>query len=565
MNTLIAPYGGEMQSLLRDCSRAENLKREAQAYASLTLSWQQLCELELLLTGALSPLQGYMDRADMEGVLSRLRMADGLFWPRPVVLAIDEQAVRGIEPGTRLALRDAEGFLCAILNVTERWQADPEREIALAQESGFPLSEALSRAGQIYLAGRLDGVALPPHHDFLALRLNPAETRTLFSKRGWRRVMGMMPSQPLHRMHLDFFKQIPRQQGVNLMIQVAGGADPVHDASHFSRVRACQAIQPRFPATVAPLFSLSPLPSLREGDREVLYKAIIARNHGCSHLVVGGEWIPSGEQRRGVDMAAEGSPLHTLTRERLGVELIPFPRLVYAEERDAFVPEEEVADTHALRRMSGAELYRRLVRGEDVPEWYTFPEVIDELSKAYPPRSGQGFTVFFTGLSGAGKSTLARGLAIKLMELGGRRVTLLDGDVVRRHLSSELGFSRAHRDINIRRIGYVASEITKHGGVAICAPIAPYQFTRRDVRAMVSPWGGFIEVYVATSLEVCEGRDRKGLYAKARAGLLPEFTGVSDPYEVPEQAELVIDTAQCGVEEAMAQILAKLEDEGYLA
>lgn len=564
MNTLISPYGGEMQSLLRDCSRAENLKREALAYPSLTLGWQQLCELELMLTGALSPLQGYMGKVEMEGVLSGLRMSDGLFWPRPVVLAVDAEAVCAVQVGSKLALRDAEGFLCAILNVTERWQAEPEREAALAQESGFPLVEALGRPGQIYLAGRLDGVALPPHHDFLALRLNPAETRTLFSKRGWRRVMGVMPSQPMHRMHLDFFKRIPRQQDVNLMIQVAGGGDPVHDASHFSRVRACQAIQPRFPETIAPLFSLSPLPSLREGDREVLYKAIIARNHGCSHLVVGGEWIPSGEQRRGVDIAAEGTPLHALTRERLGVELVPFPRLVYAEERDAFVSEDEIVDASHLRRMSGAELYRRLVRGEDVPEWYTFPEVIDELAKAYPPRSGQGFTVFFTGLSGAGKSTLARGLAIKLMELGGRRVTLLDGDVVRHHLSSELGFSKAHRDINIRRIGYVASEITKHGGIAICAPIAPYRQTRRAVRDMVSPWGGFIEVHVSTPIDVCEGRDRKGLYAKARAGLLPEFTGVSDPYEAPEHAELVIDTSQCDVEEAMVRVLAKLGEEGYL-
>jgi sulfate adenylyltransferase len=300
------------------------------------------------------------------------------------------------------------------------------------------------------------------------------------------------------------------------------------------------------------------------GPRESWLKAIVARNYGCSHLIIGGETPMAGDFRRGEDVTGLHASLSEAARAELGVNLIGFPRMVYLDDRDEYLPEAEAPEGARTLAMSGGELSRRLMRGMTIPAWFTYPEVLEELRKAYPPRGRQGFTVFFTGLSGAGKSTLARALTVKLMEMDGRRVTLLDGDIVRRHLSSELGFSKAHRDINIRRIGYVASEITKHGGIAICAPIAPYTSTRRAVRDMIEPWGGFLEIHVATSIAVCESRDRKGLYAKARAGLIPEFTGVSDPYEVPEKPELAIDTAQCSVDEAVQLIVLKLENEGFL-
>lgn len=563
MENLIPPHGGELPILLCDAYRAEVLKREAMDFPSIDLDWRQLCELELILTGALAPLAGFMGKADLDGVLDRMELADGHFWPRPVMLAVSRKTAQTIQPGAKVALRDAEGFMPAVLHVSEVWAADPEGEAERARAAGLPLSAPASQPGQYYVAGRVEGVALPPRHDFLPLRLTPAETRAQFAKRGWRRVLGVMPTQPMHRMHFEFFLRSAVQREANLLIQVAGGSDPVHDAAHFSRIRACQALQPRFPGPTT-LLTVSPLMELPDGDREVLHKALIARNHGCTHLVVGGEWVGAGEQRRGHDVAGPDAAVLALARERLGVELVPFPRLVYVEDRDEFLPQDEVPQDSRVLRMNGAELRRRMMQGAKVPEWYSYPEVLAELAKAYPPRSRQGFTVFCTGLSGAGKSTIARALTVKLMEMGGRRVTLLDGDVVRRNLSSELGFSKAHRDINIRRIGYVASEITKHGGIAICAPIAPYRATRRDVRAMIEPWGGFIEVHVSTSIDVCESRDRKGLYAKARAGLIPEFTGVSDPYETPENPELVIDTAQYSVEEAVARIVLKLEHEGFL-
>ena len=563
MDALISPYGGSLRPLIAGPERARAIRDQVREMPSLDLDWAQICQLELLLTGALSPLSGYMNRAEMTAVLSGLQLPDGRFWPQPILLAVAAKAAGGLAPGQVVGLRDGEGFMPALLHVSEVWPADPEAEQRLAQTAGLPLSEPLAAAGSFYVAGRVEGVALPPRNDFLALRSTPAELRAQFQKRGWRRVLAYQPAQPLHRPHVEFVLGAALGQEANLLIHPVAGADPVMAAGHFALVRACQAVMPRFPSATSAL-ALSPMVPLPAGPREIWLRAIVARNYGCSHLVVGGETPLAGEFRRGEDAGGLQATLPDAARAELGVTLIGFPRMVYLEDRDEYLPEPEVPAGARVQAMNGEELARRLMRGMKVPDWFTYPEVIAELRKAYPPRNRQGFTVFFTGLSGAGKSTIARALTVRLMEMDGRRVTLLDGDIVRRHLSSELGFSKAHRDINIRRIGYVASEITKHGGIAVCAPIAPYAATRRAVRDMIEPWGGFVEVHVATSVEVCESRDRKGLYAKARAGLIPEFTGVSDPYEVPARPELAIDTALCSVEEAVQTVVLKLEHEGFL-
>jgi sulfate adenylyltransferase len=329
-------------------------------------------------------------------------------------------------------------------------------------------------------------------------------------------------------------------------------------------VRSFLAVRERFPAATTQL-SLLPAPPREASSHALLFRAIVARNYGCELLIFGGEHLPDGSCRRGEDLSQTHADLPVAeVAEKIGVQLIAYPRMVYVEDRAEHLPECEAPEGARLLTLSGEEFQRRMRAGLKIPDWYSFPEVLAELHRQTPPRERQGFTVFFTGLSGAGKSTLARSLAARLMEMGGRSVTLLDGDIVRRNLSSELGFSKAHRDINVRRIGFVASEITKNCGIAICAPIAPYRQTRSDVRAMIEAVGGFVEIHVATPIETCESRDRKGLYAKARAGLIPEFTGVSDPYEVPEHPELVIDTSNLGIDEALQQILLKLEHEGYL-
>jgi len=541
VNQLIAPYGGTLVNLI-DPEKSAALKQEALSLPSLDLDWRQQCELEMLMTGAYSPLAGFMTRAQCERVEADGQLDDGTFWPLPITLATSQKAATDLKPGDRVALRDGEGYMLAVLTVSDAWM-----------ENGIR-----------HLGGAVEGAALPPHPDFVALRATPAELRALFARRGWRRVVAWQARQPMHRAQFEFCLKSAIENEANLLLHPQVGGDITDAPAYFGLVRSFLAIRERFPAATTQL-SLLPAPPRESSARALLLRAIVARNHGCGLLIAGGEHLPDGDCRRGEDLTRTHAELPvTELAEKVGVKLIAYPRMVYVEDRAEHLPEGAVPAGSRLLTLSGEEFQRRMQTGLKIPDWYSFPEVIAELHRQSPPRERQGFTVFFTGLSGAGKSTLARALAARLMEMGGRCVTLLDGDIVRRHLSSELGFSKAHRDINVRRIGFVASEITKNRGIAICAPIAPYRQTRRDVRSMIEAVGGFIEIHVATPIETCESRDRKGLYAKARAGLIPEFTGVSDPYEVPEKPELAIDTTSLGIDEAVQQILLKLEHEGYL-
>ncbi|MDP1929301.1 MAG: adenylyl-sulfate kinase [Thiobacillus sp.] len=541
MNQLIAPYGGSLINLI-DPAKSESLKQEALSLPSLDLDWRQQCELEMLMTGAYSPLAGFMTRAQCTSVESRQQLDDGTFWPLPVTLTCNPQNAAALKAGDRVALRDGEGFMLAVLTVSEVWE----------------------ETGVWHLGGAVEGVALPPHPDFANLRATPAELRALFSRRGWRRVVAWQARQPMHRAQYEFCLKTAIANEANLLLHPQAGGDITDAPAYFGLVRSFITIRERFPAASTQL-SLLPAPPREASVRALLLRAIVARNYGCGLLIAGGEHQPDGDCRRGADLSQPTAelPIADLA-DKIGVRLIAYPRMVYVEDRAEHLPEADAPAGARTLTLSGEEFQRRMQAGLKIPDWYSFPEVLAELHRQTPPRERQGFTVFFTGLSGAGKSTLARSLAARLMEMGGRCVTLLDGDIVRRHLSSELGFTKAHRDINVRRIGFVASEITKNRGIAICAPIAPYRQTRRDVRRMIEAVGGFIEIHVATPIETCEGRDRKGLYAKARAGLIPEFTGVSDPYEVPENPELSIDTTGLGIDEAVQQILLKLEHEGYL-
>jgi sulfate adenylyltransferase len=568
IDKLITPYGGDLVNLNIDQTRAEFLCREAIHFPSLNLNQRQLSDLELLLNGGFSPLRGFMNQADYNSVLNDMSLADGTFWPMPITLDIPDTVAQQLIPGSYLALRDPEGFMLAVVTVEELWQPDRMVEAKALFNSDEPthpgVAHLLQQTGQYAVSGRLEGLSLPLRHDYPSLHLTPEELRKSFTRRGWRRIIAFQAHQPLHRAQHEFTLRAAMAYEANLLIHpVIGNAESDHP-NYFTLIRCYQAIMPRF-SSVTTAISLLPLYPRGSGLREVFWNAIVQRNYGCSHLIVGGVYTENEGARRGMDLFQEYClPTNAAKRNAVGVELIPFPRMVYVEERAQYLPLEEVPEGVLSASLTDTELKRRLSKGLKVPEWFSYPEVLNELQIAYPARDKQGLTIFFTGLSGAGKSTLAKVLMTKLMEMGGRQVTLLDGDIMRKHLSSELGFSREHRDINIRRIGFVASEITKNHGIAICAPIAPYYATRRDVRAMIEPLGGFFEIHVATPLYVCEGRDRKGLYAKARAGIVKEFTGISDPYETPENPELVIDTTNISVEEAVQQILLKLEREGYV-
>jgi sulfate adenylyltransferase len=423
----------------------------------------------------------------------------------------------------------------------------------------------MHRAGKMYLGGRLQGVEPQTCYDFKLLRDTPAELRGRFRKLGWRKVVAFQTRNPMHRAHHDMTLRAAREAEANLLIHPVIGMTRPGDVDHYTRVRCYEHMLKHYPEQTTAL-SLLNLAMRMAGPREALWHAIIRKNYGCTHFIVGRDHAGPGNDADGNSYYgpyAAQALLKEYERE-IGVTMVPFKEMVFVEEKAQFLPVDEVEPGMQAFKISGTELRRRLREGLEIPEWFSYPEIVEELRKTHPPRHRQGFTVFFTGLSGSGKSTIANALFAKLLELGGRRVTMLDGDLVRKHLSSELGFSREHRDINILRIGWVASEITRHGGIAICAPIAPYAATRRRVREMVEEGGAFIEIYVATPIEVCEQRDRKGLYAKARAGVIKEFTGISDPYEVPAKPEMVIDTRTLTPDLAAHRIVVKLESLGYI-
>lgn len=567
---LTPPHGGRLIDLLASPERAKELKALAREAPSWTLTPRQTCDLELLLNGGFSPLTGFLCRRDYEAVCQTMRLADGTLWPIPVMLDVSEELAGSLAPGQLLFLRDLEGVPLAALTVQEVWRPDLEAEAQLVYGTTNPehpaVAHLLKRTNPVYVGGRLEGLTLPAHYDFVPLRHTPAELRNRFVALGWRKAVAFQTRNPLHRAHVELTFRAASQLEANLLIHPVVGMTKPGDVDHYTRVRCYRAVLRRYPEDTA-MLSLLPLAMRMGGPREALWHAIIRKNFGCSHLIVGRDHAGPGKDSSGKPFYGpyDAQELLRTHQDELGITPVPFKAMVYVEDLDRYVPEDEVPPGARTRDLSGTELRERLMDGLEVPSWFSYPEVIEELRRTHPPRSQQGFTVFFTGLPSSGKSTLANVLLVKLLEIGGRPVTLLDGDIVRTHLSSELGFSKEHRDINIRRIGFVASEITKNGGIALCAPIAPYDATRKDVRAGIEAGGGFILVYVSTPAEVCEQRDRKGLYAKARAGIIKEFTGVSDPYEVPADADLAIDTTDITPEEGAQAIILHLEKKGYIA
>ncbi|MDG1370309.1 MAG: bifunctional sulfate adenylyltransferase/adenylylsulfate kinase [Paracoccaceae bacterium] len=549
---------------------AAKLKVEAGELLSWDLSPRQICDLELLMNGGFNPLNGFLGEEDYNSVVADMRLANGQLWPMPITLDVSEDFASKIEGDVAIALRDQEGVILAVMTVSSKYTPNKALEaekVYGADDLAHPAVNYLhNTAGPVSLGGPVVGLQQPIHYDFRARRDTPNELRAYFRKMGWRRVVAFQTRNPLHRAHQELTFRAAREAQANLLIHPVVGMTKPGDIDHFTRVRCYEAVLDKYPTSTTHM-SLLNLAMRMAGPREALWHALIRRNHGCTHFIVGRDHAGPGKNSAGDDFYGpyDAQDMVTEYADEIGLEMVPFKHMVYVQERAEYQPADEVAEGATVLNISGTELRRRLQEGLDIPEWFSFPEVVTELRKTKPARSKQGFTVFFTGLSGSGKSTIANALMVKLMELGGRPVTLLDGDVVRKHLSSELGFSKEHRDINIQRIGYVASEITKNGGIAICAPIAPYTATRRTVREMIEEYGAFIEVHVATSVEECERRDRKGLYKLAREGKIKEFTGISDPYEVPEKAELVVDTINVAPDDCAHDVMLKLESMGLIA
>ena len=567
---LVAPHGGAVVDLIAQPGRAAELKAHSREWPSWDLTARQVCDLELLLSGGFSPLRGFMTRSDYEGVCHNMRLANGTLWPMPITLDVAEEFAKKLTPGSsKVALRDAEGVMLAVLNVEDVWQADKNEEaksvFGTTSKVHPGVDYLLRKAHSWYVGGKLEGLQAPIHYDFRSLRLTPAELRAEFARLGWRRVVAFQTRNPMHRAHQELTFRAAKQVEANLLINPSVGMTKPGDVDYFTRVRCYELLLSKYPQATVKL-ALLPLAMRMGGPREAIWHGIIRKNHGCTHFIVGRDHAGPGKDENGKPFYGpyEAQEVFKKHEGDIGVTMVPFNMMVYLEHQDKYIPDNEVKNGARVLNISGTELRQRLNEGREIPGWFTYPEVVQELRRSYPPRHKQGVTIFFTGLSGSGKSTIANVLVTKFLETGGRPVTLLDGDLVRKHLSSELGFSKEHRDINIRRIGYVASEITKNGGIAICAPIAPYDAVRKQVREMIEPYGGFLLVHVATPMEVCEQRDRKGLYAKARAGIIKEFTGISDPYEAPSNAEVVINTADLTPEEAAQEIILHLEREGYI-
>ena len=567
---LIPAHGGQLCELIAVPERIKELKSLSKDWPSWDLTARQVCDLELLLSGGFSPLRGFMNCAEYESVCQNMQLPDGPIWPMPITLDISEEFAKRLKPGSsKIALRDAEGVMLAVLHVEDVWQPDRKAEadaVFKTVSSAHPGSGyLLNQSNPWYVGGKLEGIQMPSRYDFRGLRLTPAELRAEFARLGWRRIVAFQTRNPMHRAHVELTFRAAKQIEANLLIHPSVGMTKPGDVDYFTRVRCYQLLLSKFPAGTVKL-SLLPLAMRMGGPREAIWHALIRKNHGVTHFIVGRDHAGPGSDTNGKPFYGpyDAQELFKKHEAEIGVTMVPFNMMVYLEDQDQYVPDNEVPKGARVLNISGTELRQRLNEGREIPAWFTYPEVVQELRRSFPPRHKQGVTVFFTGLSGSGKSTIANVLLTKFLEVGGRPVTLLDGDLVRKHLSSELGFSKEHRDINIRRIGYVASEITKNGGIAICAPIAPYDSVRKHVRSMIEPVGGFILVHIATPIETCEQRDRKGLYAKARAGILKEFTGISDPYEEPADAEVVINTADLSPEEAAQEIILHLEREGFI-
>jgi sulfate adenylyltransferase len=560
------PYGGELVNLVAEGKERDALLAEANTLPSLQLSDRSVHDLELLAVGAFSPLRGFMGQADYEGVLKDMRLANGTLWPIPITLPVADDAP--VQAGASVALRNSKNDLLAVMRVAEVYPWNLEREaIAIAGKNDprHPLVAEMAGWGKRYVAGPLHVLNLPRYYDFAELRLTPAQVRARLAELGSPKVVAFQTRNPLHRSHEELTKRAATTVGGSLIIQPVVGLTKPGDVDHYTRVRVYKALVEHHYDRKKTMLALLPLAMRMAGPREAIWHAIIRRNHGASHFIVGRDHAGPGKDSDGKPFYGpyDAQELAKKHSQEIGMGIIPFQEMVYLPDEDRYEENDKVPAGARTLAISGTQVRDDfLAKGKPLPPWFTRPETAAILAEMSPPQHEQGFCIWFTGLSGAGKSATAEALTSLLLERG-RQITVLDGDVVRTHLSKGLGFSREDRDTNIHRIGFVAAEIARHGGAVVCAAVSPYRAARNRCRTMVGP-DRFVEVFVDTPIEVCEQRDIKGLYAKARRGEVKGFTGVDDPYEAPHNPELVLDTVKQDVEENARRILGHLVERGFV-
>lgn len=527
--------------------RLAALEREAASLDSVALSPIQLAELALILNGAFQPLQGYMAEADYDSVLRALRLANGRCFPLPVALDLDMTTARTMETGKRIALRDGEGVAFAVLTVENVWRKDTARESQI-----LGVDDDTDRRGSYYVGGKVEGIRLPAHPFFAQLRPTPAALQQRIQERGFNRVLGVESAGAIHRHEHEIVTAAAAELDAAILLNPAIGTPDPDNQAQVVMIKCLLAVLPYFPPRTT-LLALLDYPARKAGLREFLMQAILRKRCGATHFImrdITQRMIDSDARLQSclgeIEMEAVAWPERSLSSTGRGI---------------AGAPRAERTD----KQFDPVQLVENLRRGEDLPEGYTFPQVATVLEAHYRPLKRSGFTLFFTGLSGSGKSTIAKIVQARVAERDPRPVTLLDGDIVRRKFSKGLGFSKQDRDTNVRRIGAAAADITKGGGIAICCPIAPYAETRKAVRGMIEPHGAMIEIHVATPIDVCERRDPKGLYKKAREGRIQNFTGVDDPYEQPVSPDVRIDASEGSPDCAANLVIAYMEENNLIS
>ena len=570
MSNLITPYGGSLVDLLVKGKEREDLLQKAVDLPSFQISERAICDLELLATGAFSPLDRFMNESDYLGVLNDMKLSDGTMFPMPVTLSLDEEELKKekVQIGSSIVLRSLTNDILAILEVDDIYAWDLE-EVSLkvfgTTDDKHPIVKEMLNWGNRNLSGALKVVNLPAHHDFYDYRMTPAQTRDRLEGFGYSSVVAFQTRNPMHRVHEELTKRASNDLNAVLLLQPVVGMTKPGDVDHYTRVRTYISLTEKFYEKDRILLSLLPLAMRMGGPREALWHSIIRRNYGATHLIVGRDHAGPGNDSTGTPYYGPYDARDACKEyaNEIGVSPVEFKEIVYVTEMDKFEEVTKIPEGAEIKSISGTQVREDYLElGISLPEWFTRPEVASILSDSYPPKNRQGACIWLTGLSGAGKSTIANILTVLLMEQG-RRVSVLDGDVVRTNLSKGLGFSKEDRDTNILRVGYVASEIVSHGGLVICAAISPYQSTRDSVRNMM-PGEHFIETYVDAPLDVCERRDVKGMYAKARAGIIKDFTGIDDPYESPVNPEIALDTVKYSAYDSAKQILEYISKKGLL-
>ncbi|KAF8244664.1 sulfate adenylyltransferase [Wilcoxina mikolae CBS 423.85] len=572
MSSLPQPHGGVLKDLIaRDQPRRAELWKESEKLPALVLTERQLCDLELILNGGFSPLEGFMNEQDYNGVVENVRLANGVLFSIPITLDVTQKQIDelSIKPGARITLRDfRDDRNLAIITVDDVYKPNKEKEAkeVLGGDPEHPAIKYLfNTAKEFYVGGKLDAINKLDHYDYVGLRYTPAELRAHFEKLGWTKIVAFQTRNPMHRAHRELTVRAARDRQANVLIHPVVGLTKPGDIDHFTRVRVYQALLPRYPNGMAAL-GLLPLAMRMGGPREAIWHAIIRKNHGATHFIIGRDHAGPGSNSKGEEFYGPYDAQHAVEKYKseLGIEVVPFQMMTYLPDTDEYAPVDQVKPGVKTLNISGTDLRRRLRTGAAIPEWFSYPEVVKVLRESHPPRAKQGFTILLTGYTNSGKDAIARALQVTLNQQAGRSTTLLLGEQVRHELSSELGFSKEDRHKNLQRIAFVAAELARAGAAVIAAPIAPFEYSRKVAKVTMEASGSVYVVHVATPLEYCEKTDKRGVYARARRGEIKGFTGVDDPYENPSNPDLTVDVSKQSIRNIVHEIVLLLESQGLL-